>query len=191
MRLAVILSLAALTACGSDNPPGADALWRVQCGSAPGCTQASEPVDILAFDGQDGNTVRCTFTEGGDGTTTDFNFFLRAANAQSMSIRVLLGADGAVVGTSGFIEVTDIVNGEQNRLRGNIGGGDITDDQPCTMSPVLAPAEDRPEGPSREFEVECRGISNAAAPDFTARDVTFPSNTRLPATITVFNCDGF
>lgn len=206
MRIAFFLSIAfSLVACGGEQQVGADALWQVRCISGstifpptiPACGGAEDVIDLTVFDGQtteiDGQmetvSVSCGLSSlTGNNRLMNVSITTRTmAGTLSHALQIrnvtVDATTGAIAGTGDVTIKADDID-----LEGRVGAAAPSAGTPCRISPITF--NEREEGPTMSFELDCRNISNPANPALTQRDLTFPGMGSMPADINVFNCDG-
>ncbi len=190
MNRLVLLALVALgsVSCGGDGGTMfADARWQVRCPPGfPMCSRAGEPVDIFAYDGDEGVQVSCAANPAGDSLI--INFQVARGSDPSFAVDGLVtGPDGGGV-RGGACTVTVVDDG--NTFQGACGPNPPSDAQPCQITSVAFDEEAETGDPRITTRIFCSHIPAPANPMLIQRDVTLPMAPSEPATIAILNCDG-
>jgi hypothetical protein len=199
MRSIVLASsLAVLAAAGCQNttPPRPYGImsWKMRCPNpttlpdscAMGCSEGLDRI-VDGFDGENGNTVRCTVTESSDRTQRILNFRLVSSTGQSVAFQnVAVPFDGGSA-LSGVVRLR-----EDNEYEGAAGDVEPSGTSPCQVRNVRFFRDEMSGDPTIEGEVRCQFMrSDADIRLCRGLSASGGSGAAMsPARFTIYGCTG-
>jgi hypothetical protein len=193
--LASSLALLAAAGCQNTTPPRPYGImsWKMRCPNptmlpdncAMGCSEGLDRF-VDSFDGENGNTVRCTVTESSDRTQRILNFRLVSSTGQSVAFQnVAVPFDGGSA-LSGVVRLR-----EDNEYAGAAGGVEPSVTSPCQVQNVHF-LQNESGDPIIRGEVRCQFMRSDADMRL-CRGLSAPGGSGAamsPARFTIDGCTG-
>lgn len=152
-----------IASCSEDPvPASANIAWRVRCDIEGGCSR-NEDHEIRHTNGEDGNQVSCSITDGGGMASVFFRAYFSDEYGIQVRNLTVPSSGGSAIGTSCRVTVLE----QSEDYVGTCGSGVPSDAQPCRIREVVL------DGSTVSGKLICSGLPSDA--DLALkREVTAP-----------------